>query len=61
LLRKGRLIAMYEFKELKQQKANSLALSLGKERVINTDATLADVFNIEEEGVIQDSFVKIGY
>ena len=52
---------MYEFKELKQQKANSLALSLGKERVINTDATLADVFNIEEEGVIQESFVKIGY
>ena len=61
LLRKGRLIAMYEFKELKQQKANSLALSLGKERVINTDATLADVFNIEEEGVMQESFAKIGY
>jgi hypothetical protein len=61
LLRKGRLIAMYEFKELEQHKANSLALSLGKERLINTDVTLADVFNIEEEGVIQESFGKIGY
>ena len=61
LLRKGRLIAMYEFKELKQQKANSLSLSLGKELVLNTDATLADIFNIEEEGVMQESFAKIGY
>lgn len=61
LLRKGRLIAMYEFKELKQQKASSLALSLGKEFTINTDATLSDIFNMEEEGVIQESFTKIGF
>jgi hypothetical protein len=61
LLRKGRLIAMYEFNELKQQKANSLALSLGKEIIINSDATLADIFNLEETGVQQEVSAKIGY
>lgn len=61
LLRKGRLIVMYEFNELKQQKANSLALSLGKELIINSDATLADIFNLEETGVQQEVSAKIGY
>lgn len=61
LLRKGRLIAMYEFNELKQQKANSLALSLGKELNINNDATLADIFNTEENGAQIESLTKIGY
>ncbi len=61
LLRKGRLIAMYEFNELKQQKANSLALSLGKEVYITKDATLADIFNVEEVGTKEESYAKIGY
>jgi hypothetical protein len=52
---------MYEFNELKQQKANSLALSLGKEIIINSDATLADIFNLEETGVQQEVSAKIGY
>ncbi|MCF8424463.1 MAG: AAA family ATPase [Bacteroidia bacterium] len=61
LLRKGRLIAMYEFKELKQQKASNLAISLGKVLPINTDATLADIFNVEEPGAQLEVFAKIGY
>lgn len=61
LLRKGRLIAMYEFNELKQPKANNLAISLGKGLPINTDTTLAEIFNVEETGAQLEVFAKIGY
>ncbi len=61
LLRKGRLIAMYEFKELKHQKANNLAVSLGKKLPIINDATLAEIFNDEETGAQLEVFAKIGY
>ena len=61
LLRKGRLIAMYEFNELKQHKASALALLLGNQLQINTDATLADIFNVEETGAMLENYAKIGY
>jgi hypothetical protein len=61
LLRKGRLIAMYEFNELKQNKANNLAMSLGKALPIDNDTTLADIFNVGETGAQLEVFAKIGY
>jgi len=61
LLRKGRLIAMYEFNELKQNKANDLAIALGKEKLIQSDSTLADIFNQEENDVKFQSYSKIGF
>ena len=61
LLRKGRLIAMYEFNELKQNKAADLALSLGKHYPINCDTILADIFNQEDNGVRAESNAKIGF
>ena len=61
LLRKGRLIAMYEFNELKQNKANDLAIALGKEKLIQSDSTLADIFNQEETDVKFQPYSKIGF
>jgi hypothetical protein len=61
LLRKGRLIAMYEFNELKQQKAHNLSMSLGQGLPIDTDTTLADIFNVDETGAQTEVFAKIGY
>jgi hypothetical protein len=48
LLRKGRLIANYEFKPLSVEKSNKLLKALGHE-IIKSDMTLADIFNIREK------------
>jgi hypothetical protein len=48
LLRKGRLIANYEFKPLAADKARKLLASLGH-TVTNTEMALADIFNFEEK------------
>jgi len=61
LLRKGRLIAMYEFNELQQNKAFQLAESIGKPLAINADTILANIFNQEHIGVTEESNAKIGY
>lgn len=61
LLRKGRLIAMYEFNELKENKAKELALSLGKPNPIKSDTILADIFNQEEVCFKEDVSPKIGF
>jgi hypothetical protein len=61
LLRKGRLIAMYEFNELEKQKAAELAMSLEKPFPIIADTILADIFNQEQVGVKEESKAKIGY
>jgi hypothetical protein len=45
LLRKGRLIARYEFKPLSQEKAQKLSNKLGFDTVINQDMTLAEIYN----------------
>ncbi len=47
LLRKGRLIAEYEFKSLTQEKVKVLAESLGME--YSKEATLAEVYNYKEK------------
>lgn len=48
LLRKGRLIAMYEFKELEHKKAQDLALRLGKNIEVVKPMTVADIYNCSE-------------
>jgi DNA polymerase III delta prime subunit len=48
LLRKGRLIAQYEFKELETEKAQALSDKLGFQTKINEPMTLTDIYNQEE-------------
>jgi hypothetical protein len=48
LLRKGRLIAKYEFKELEPEKANSLSLKLGFSSTFSKAASLTAIYNQDE-------------
>jgi ATP-dependent 26S proteasome regulatory subunit len=61
LLRKGRLIANYEFQPLAQAKANALLAGIGG-RATDSEMTLADIFNQEETG-FEGDFVgeKVGF
>ena len=47
-MRKGRLIAKYEFKELETEKARRLSGRLGFTREINAPMTLTEIYNQEE-------------
>ncbi len=49
ILRKGRLIARYEFKELKLEKAKALASKLGIDSNIEKPLTLAEIYNSEKK------------
>ncbi|RLD77738.1 MAG: hypothetical protein DRJ07_14255 [Bacteroidetes bacterium] len=49
ILRKGRLIARYEFKELELKKAQALALKLSIESNIEKSLTLAEIYNLEKK------------
>jgi len=49
LLRKGRLIAEHEFKELSVEHSNKLLQHLGKSYVTTKPMTLTNIYNIEEE------------
>ncbi len=49
ILRKGRLIARYEFKELELKKAQALALKLEIESNIEKSLTLAEIYNLEKK------------
>lgn len=61
LLRKGRLIANYEFKPLSAEKTNKLLEGLGHD-LNETDLTLADIFNFKEKSfVTSDNKKKIGF
>lgn len=48
LLRKGRLIANYEFKELETEKANALSRKLGFSTVYNSPVPLSTIYNQNE-------------
>ncbi len=48
LMRKGRLIAKYEFKELEKEKAQKLSDKLGFDSTIDTSMTLTDIYNQQE-------------
>lgn len=58
LLRKGRLIAKYEFKELSEDRAKKLCEKLNVK--MNKKQTLAEIYNSEESSFIQES-EKIGF
>lgn len=45
LLRKGRLIALYEFKELEAEKAQQLSNKLGYKTIISEPMTLTSIYN----------------
>jgi len=48
LLRKGRLIAQYEFKELEVTKAQVLSYKLGFDCIVTRPMTLTEIYNQEE-------------
>jgi len=50
ILRKGRLLARYEFKELEVQKAQALATKIGKSVKIEHPMTVSDIYNLDEKG-----------
>ena len=60
LLRKGRMIAYYEFKALAADKANALLSSLGHEPRY-TDMTLAEIFNMDKQGFEAGRTKTIGF
>jgi ATP-dependent 26S proteasome regulatory subunit len=61
LLRKGRLIASYEFKPLSIEKAQRLSEKLGFTHRITHPMTLSDIYNqLEKEFSLQDK-PKIGF
>lgn len=61
LLRKGRMIAIYEFKDLEQQKAQQLSDSLGYKNNINKNTPLSEIFNTEENVFQEEKVLKIGF
>jgi ATP-dependent 26S proteasome regulatory subunit len=63
LLRKGRLTAIYEFKELEFQKVNTLFkhLKIENQEVLKS-MSLADIFNFEADNFVENKEkVKIGF
>ncbi len=54
LMRKGRLIAKYEFKELEIEKAQQLSAKLGFNTHIHEPMTLASIYNQEEKNFQQN-------
>jgi hypothetical protein len=50
ILRKGRLIARYEFKELDIPKAQNLVQKLGMKNTIDHPMTLSEIFHLDQEG-----------
>ena len=61
LMRKGRLIAKYEFKELETDKAQTLSNKLGYSTKISKPMTLTDIYNQSEMGFEQGRRVGIGF
>lgn len=60
LLRKGRLIAKYEFKELTQDRINKLSKKLGI-KFHGNSATLAEIYNYSEMEFSKTSRSEIGF
>ncbi len=61
LLRKGRLIARYEFKELTREKARSLSQKLGFGVEIKTPMTLTAIFNQGEKDFQSAGRKQLGF
>ncbi|HET7116707.1 MAG TPA: AAA family ATPase [Hanamia sp.] len=62
LMRKGRLIAKYEFKELEVEKAQKLSRKLGFDVIINSPMTLTEIYHQDEKNFQQTKrFNQIGF
>ena len=61
LLRKGRLIAKYEFKHLLTEKARVLSAHLGFTNSITTAMTLSEIYNQDEKAFEGNTVKKIGF
>ena len=62
LLRKGRLVYRYEFKELSVEKTNALFKMLKIDHTSDKEMTLADIFNYEKDnGSETNEKKKIGF
>lgn len=61
LMRKGRLIAKYEFKEMETQKSQILSDKLGFKTKINLPMTLTDIYNQNESSFQPKSRKAIGF
>lgn len=62
LLRKGRLIAKYDFQELETEKANKLSKKLGFEATFYSPIALSEIYNQEDKNYNQKQKVKtIGF
>lgn len=59
ILRKGRLLSLYEFKELEIEKAQNLLTSLGSQDTITKPMTLADIYNYNSDNFVMHD-KKIG-
>ena len=61
LLRKGRLIAKYEFRELTQPKAQALSTALRFDGPVNQPMRLCDIYNQSEREFETDKKTSIGF
>jgi hypothetical protein len=55
------MIAIYEFKDLEQQKAQQLSDSLGFKSKINKNTALSEIFNKEDNVFQEEKEIKIGF
>ena len=60
MLRKGRLKGKYEFKKLPKERANEVCKNLGYPP-INKEASLAEIYNLEENDFSKKQVRKIGF
>ncbi len=61
ILRKGRLLARYEFKELELRKARALAQKIGRNANIEHPMTVSDIYNLEEKSFENKPVKSIGF
>jgi ATP-dependent 26S proteasome regulatory subunit len=61
LLRKGRIIAKYEFKPLQIKKAELISEILGRPVIFNRDMTLAEIYHYGETDFGTNQPRKIGF
>jgi hypothetical protein len=61
ILRKGRLLARYEFKELEISKARFLAEKIGKNVIIEHPMTVSDIYNLDEKSFENSPSKSVGY
>lgn len=61
LLRKGRLISLYEFKKLEMSKAQKLINHLGLNYQATEDMSLAEIYNLNEKSYEESKRKSVGF